>query len=84
MKPKCFYYPSDQETIDSSLKGSYILELESAIYINNQIYSRKSSFYYRALIFALLALIPYIFCLGYHLSKKEDKIQKVEPGSKTS
>jgi hypothetical protein len=77
-------YPSDQETIDDSLKGAYILELESAIYINNQIYSRKNSFYYRALIFALLAVIPYIFCLGFHLSKKDDKIQKIELVGKKS
>ncbi len=68
----------DQEIVDKSLKGAYIFELEKAIAINTQVFAKKSSFYYNALLFALLSVIPYITCIGFHLSKKDEKIQKVE------
>ena len=68
----------NQQTVDDSLKGSYILELENAIDINSNVFRRKSSFFYNALLFALLAVIPYIVCMGFHLSKKQDKSGKVE------
>jgi hypothetical protein len=73
-------YPgqANKQKVDDSLKGSYILELDDAITNNSNVFARKSSFYYNALIFALLAVIPYIVWLGYHLTKKEDKVQKVE------
>jgi hypothetical protein len=71
-------YPGDDNKVDNSLKGSYILELENAISVNFEVFRRKSSFYYNALLFALLAVIPYITCVALHLSKKDDKIQKVQ------
>ena len=71
-------YPGNQNKVDASIKGSYILELEKAISNNETVWVRKSSFHYKALIFALLAVIPYLICVGYHLTKKEDSIQKVE------
>lgn len=71
-------YPSDKKKVDESLKGSYILEIENAIAVNYQVFRQKSSFYYNALAFALITVIPYIMCIGYHLSKKEEKAQKVE------
>jgi hypothetical protein len=71
-------YPGDKKKVEDSLKGSYILEIENAISVNYQVFRQKSSFYYNALLFALLTVIPYITCIGYHLSKKEEKIQKVE------
>ncbi|HUB60743.1 MAG TPA: hypothetical protein VL978_08575 [Puia sp.] len=71
-------YPGDDKKVDNSLKGSYILELENAISVNFSVFRRKSSFYYNALLFALLAVIPYITCVAFHLSKKDDKIQKVQ------
>ena len=70
--------PGDQNKNDDSLKGSYILELETTIINNVKVYRKKSSFHYRALLFALVAVLPYTVCIGYHLSKKEDKIQKVK------
>ncbi|HEX2608001.1 MAG TPA: hypothetical protein VHK91_11500 [Flavisolibacter sp.] len=60
------------------LKASYIQELEEAIDRNNAVFTRKSSLYYKALIFSLLASLPYLACLGYHLSLKNDSPQKVE------
>jgi hypothetical protein len=71
-------YPGDDNKVDNSLKSSYILELENAIAINFNVFRRKSSFYYNALVFALLAVIPYITCVAFHLSKNEDKVQKVQ------
>ena len=68
----------NQEVIDKSLKGAYILELENAIEINGYAVNRKTSFFYNALLFALLAIIPYVACLGFHLSRKDDRVQKVE------
>ncbi len=60
------------------LKASYITELETALDNNESVFRRKSSFYYNALIFALLSTIPYVICLGFHISKKEEHVQKVE------
>ena len=68
----------NEEVVNDSLKGAYIRELENAIEINSSAFGKKSSFFYNALLFALVAIIPYVGCLGFHLSKKEDKVQKVE------
>ncbi|HTI91563.1 MAG TPA: hypothetical protein VL727_13305 [Puia sp.] len=68
----------NEEVVDDSLKGAYVLELENAIEINSRAFLKKSSFFYNALLFALVAIIPYIVCLGFHFSKKEDKVEKVE------
>lgn len=43
-----------------------------------KVFRRKGSFFYNALMFALLSIIPYLICLGLHISKKEDNIQKIE------
>jgi hypothetical protein len=67
----------DKREVEELLKGSYIRELEKAIRTNNQIFKRKNALYYNALIYSLLAIIPYVACIGSHILKKEDKIQKV-------
>jgi hypothetical protein len=64
--------------ISKLLKASYIDELQTALEEYDAVFKRKSSFYYRSLVCALLSTIPYVVCLGFHISKKEDKIQKVE------
>jgi hypothetical protein len=63
--------------IPNLLKASYIDELENALSTNDRVFRRKSSFYYNALMFGLLSVIPYLICLGYDISKKDDKIEKV-------
>jgi len=68
----------NQQQIENLLKASYINELETALDTNDRVFRRKSSFYYNALMYALLSAIPYIICLGFHISKKDDNIQKVE------
>jgi len=67
-----------QAEIENLLKASYINELEVALSNFERIFDRKSSFYYNALLYALLAAIPYIICVGFHISQKENTIQKVE------
>ena len=79
--PRKYYeeYKADIEGLDignegvvnDSLKGAYILELENAIEINYSAFRKKNSFFYNALLFALVAIVPYVACLGFHLSKKE-------------
>lgn len=69
---------TNKEEIEKLLKASYIDELEEALIKNNQVFRRKSSFYYNALMYALLSSVPYLICIGFHISKKEDKIQKVQ------
>jgi len=73
-------YPgaANEERVNRSLKGSYILEIESAMTNNLSVFRRKRSFYYNALLFALVAVLPYIACLGYHLTKKTESVQRVE------
>ncbi|PUZ29974.1 hypothetical protein GA0116948_11545 [Chitinophaga costaii] len=64
--------------VDILVKASYIEELELAVRTNFYIMERKKLFYYRALIFALLACGPYLLCIGFQLSMKTEKIQKVD------
>lgn len=70
--------PNNRQKVDDSLKGSYILEIDAAIHHNVQVFRRKRSFYYNALFFGLLAIVPYVICLGYHLNQKEDDVHKVQ------
>lgn len=69
---------TDKDQIKELLKASYITELESAVVNNEIVFRRKSSFFYNALIFGLLSVIPYLICLGFYITKKEDNIQKIE------
>jgi hypothetical protein len=68
----------NQSEVEELLKASYIDELEKILGNYQQVFRRKSSFYYNALMYALLSAIPYIFCIGFHISIKEENIQKVE------
>ncbi len=70
--------PNRQADIIKLLQASYINELEQALEMNIRVFTRKSSFYYNALMFGLLSAIPFLICLGFHITKKEDETQKVE------
>ncbi|MVT09474.1 hypothetical protein [Chitinophaga tropicalis] len=67
-----------QENIDKQLQASYVGELERILTTNIRAFVKKSSFYYNALTFSLLSAVPFLICLGFHIMKKEDKIQKVK------
>ncbi len=88
-EPKIYYetyligYKNDMpatadDEIDKLVKASYINELEQAVHSNNEIFKRKGLFYYRAFTLAMLASVPYLLCIGFQLSIKEEKVQKVE------
>jgi len=66
-----------KSTIDNYLKASYIAELSQAQATNQKLFIDKSFFYSRSLIWGLAAIVPYIICIVFHLSRKEDKVQKV-------
>ncbi len=68
----------DNQEVDKLIKASYIDELETAIATNERVFRRKSSFYYNALTFVLLAAVPYLICIGYHVINNKEQIQKVE------
>ena len=68
----------NQAEIEKLLKASYIDELEKTLNNYQQVFRRKSSFYYNALMYSLLSAVPYIICVGFHISKKEENVQKVE------
>lgn len=69
---------SNKDEVDKLVKASYIDELEKAVTNNNTIFKRKGFFYYRAFIFGIIAALPYLVCLSFHFSKKQENIEKVE------
>jgi hypothetical protein len=69
---------NNQVVVENLLKASYINELERNLHENELVFRRKSSFYYNALMYSLLSTIPYLFCFGFYITKKEESIQKVE------
>lgn len=66
-----------QAEIENLLKVSYITELEEAVNRNDYVFRRKSSLYYRALIYVLASAIPYL-CLAFNFSVKDVDPQKVQ------
>ena len=86
VEPKVYYTDLLQQYISKGitgqeaekyLKGSYISELEQAIETNDKLFKKKSKYYYRALLFVLMAALPYLVCLAFHFSK-DNKTQKIE------
>jgi hypothetical protein len=69
---------NNQAVVENLLKASYINELERNLHENELVFRRKSSFYYNALMYSLLSTVPYLFCFGFYITKKEETVQKVE------
>jgi hypothetical protein len=67
-----------RRSINALIKSSYIDELNRGEENNREVFSRKNSFYYNALFWGLIAILPYIVCIGYHITRNDDKVQKVE------
>lgn len=68
----------DKGKIRDLLKASYIKELQEALETNEKIFRNKNYFYYNALIFGLLSIVPYLICLTFHISQKDENIQKIQ------
>ncbi len=69
---------TDEVELAKLLKASYISELETAVTTNESVFRKKSYFFYNALTFGLLAVLPYLVCMGCYITKKDDSIQKIE------
>jgi hypothetical protein len=67
-----------REKINILLKASYLDELNEAQINNRNVFVKKSGYYFKALVWGLVAVIPYAVCIGYHINTKNDKIPKVE------
>lgn len=63
---------NSRTVVEDLLKGSYIRELEEALTIASANCSIKFNFYKRALVGALLSVLPYLVCFGFYLSKLKD------------
>jgi hypothetical protein len=60
------------------IKNYYITELEKAIITNNLRLQRKTSFYNRAFHFAIMACIPYLYCIWLQINSEKKTILKKE------
>jgi hypothetical protein len=70
-------HPNNDALVDTLLKSSYIDELHQALERNIILFESKGRLFYKALKFALISLIPFVFCMGYKILQKDEKIQKV-------
>jgi hypothetical protein len=68
----------ERDEVDKLIKASYIDELEQAVQRSKAILKRKARFYHIAFSFALVACVPYLLCVGFQISIKDDKVQKME------
>lgn len=66
-----------RDKIDRLIKASYIDELTREQYKNQAVLYKKSSLFFYAIIWALLAVGPYTLCLGYHITKGANNAEKV-------
>lgn len=64
--------------IDPLVKATYINDLQTVINVNKSAFIRKRSFFYYALIFALVSAVPFLFCLSVHLSRTNETTYKVK------
>lgn len=86
--PKIFYKDLHEEYSNDSriqaahvkyyIRESYLNQLEKAVDSNYKLNNRKSKFHYYAFTFALLAIIPYLTCIGIKTTKDPIDVQKVE------
>jgi len=70
------YDSKDQR--EQLLKASYVNEMETAILNNEEVLRRKSTYYLNALMIALISVLPYHVCIGFHLNTSEVQVQKVK------
>ncbi|WEK37909.1 MAG: hypothetical protein P0Y53_10400 [Candidatus Pseudobacter hemicellulosilyticus] len=70
--------PELESKVAQLLKASYINELERTLNNNESVFIRKSSFYYHALRFGLLSVLPFLICLSAYLLQKQENIHKIE------
>ncbi|HEV9038370.1 MAG TPA: hypothetical protein VGQ51_17160 [Puia sp.] len=65
-----------EQKIDDFIKTAYIDEPAWGQQNNWTILTRKSLYYQKALVCGLLAILPYIVCVSYHISAQKAKTEK--------
>jgi hypothetical protein len=60
------------------IRETYLEQVEKAVDRNFKLNNRKSMFHYYAFTLALLAILPYLTCVGIKITKDPDDIQKIE------
>lgn len=68
----------DRDIIKNYLRKGYLEEIEKSLKINFKLNNEKSECISKSFNFALLALIPYVLCIGVRLNEGKDKIIKVK------
>lgn len=63
---------------DTFTKVAYIQELQETVAMNGVNLTRKTVFYSRAFTLGVLAIVPYLICLWFHLTIKKESVQKIE------
>ena len=63
--------------IDGWVKGSYIIELQAVQAINEGIVNRKKLLYRRAFLWAIAAIVPYMYCALSHITNERDKVNNI-------
>lgn len=60
------------------LRETYLGQIEKSVSTNFKLNNKKSYFHYLAFKYALIALLPYIICVGIIITNEPDDIVKVE------
>lgn len=69
----------DADILNKYIQATYLNEIEKAVDNNFEAFKAKRRLFYFAFNFALAALIPYLFCLGFVFeNQKKDEPKKVE------
>jgi hypothetical protein len=66
---------SVRDTINGLLKATYIDELNKIQKNNLDTSVKKDNYYFKAMAWALIAVLPYVVCAGFHIVKKVNLIQ---------
>jgi hypothetical protein len=66
-----------EEELNEKLKDSYLLQQEESLRHNRDAFENKSELFYKSLVNAIFAIIPFVIAVSFYVGNKDD-IQKVE------
>jgi hypothetical protein len=66
------------EHINNYVKASYKRHLEESVKLTFETCNKKSRYHYWSLILALIALLPYMICVGIKVMKSPEEVIKIE------
>ncbi|HET6253373.1 MAG TPA: hypothetical protein VFE32_04840 [Puia sp.] len=74
----------DKKIVNDLLKSSYITELQEALEVCERKLKIREALHSKAVIFALLSVLPYLICVGFHLSQGQDNKNPISKSEKMS